>query len=66
MIVSDDTTIWSVTYDRHYDDRNSFTIQDTGYVLQQIPKVLLTQKPSELEKQNKRRFVILSESFKCD
>ncbi len=29
-IVSDDATIWSITYDRHYDDRNSFTIQATG------------------------------------
>jgi hypothetical protein len=36
-IVSDDTTIWSVTYDRHYDDRNSFIIQATscfGYLEQ--------------------------------
>jgi len=30
MIVSD-ATIWSVTYDRHYDDRNSFIIQATSY-----------------------------------
>ncbi len=29
-IVSDDATIWSVTYERHYDDRNSFIIQATG------------------------------------
>ena len=29
-IVSDDATIWSITYDCHYDDRNSFIIQATG------------------------------------
>jgi len=29
MIVSDDATIWSVTYDRHYNDCNSFIIQAT-------------------------------------
>ncbi len=34
MIVSDDATIWSVTYDRHYDDRNSFIIQATGQYFQ--------------------------------
>jgi hypothetical protein len=28
-IVSDDATIWRFTYDRHYDDRNSFIIQAT-------------------------------------
>jgi hypothetical protein len=26
-IVSDDTTIWSVTYDHHYDDRKTFIVQ---------------------------------------
>ncbi len=31
-IVSDDATIWSVTYDHHYDNRNSFIIQATGPV----------------------------------
>jgi hypothetical protein len=31
-IVSDDATIWSVTYDRHYDDRNSFIIQATACI----------------------------------
>jgi hypothetical protein len=30
-IVSDDATIWSITYDRHYDDRNSFIIQATDF-----------------------------------
>jgi hypothetical protein len=29
-IISDDTTIWSITYNCHYDDRNSFIIQATG------------------------------------
>ncbi len=29
-IVSNDATIWSITYDRHYDNRNSFIIQATG------------------------------------
>jgi hypothetical protein len=29
MIVSDDATIWSVTYDRHNDDLNSFIMQAT-------------------------------------
>ncbi len=29
MIISDDDTIWSVTYDRHYDNHNSFMIQAT-------------------------------------
>jgi hypothetical protein len=28
-IVSDDATIWSITYDHHYDDRNCFIIQAT-------------------------------------
>jgi hypothetical protein len=31
-IVSDDATIWSITYDHHYDDHNSFIIQATGAV----------------------------------
>jgi hypothetical protein len=30
MIVSDDTTIWSVTYHHHYDDHKSFIIQATN------------------------------------
>jgi hypothetical protein len=29
-IVSNDATIWSITYDRHYDDHNSFIIQARG------------------------------------
>jgi len=29
-IISDDATIWSVTYYHHYGDRNSFIIQATG------------------------------------
>jgi hypothetical protein len=32
MIVSDDATIWSITYDPHYDDRNIFITQATGAV----------------------------------
>ncbi len=30
MIVSDYTTIWSITYDCHYDNHNSFIKQATG------------------------------------
>jgi hypothetical protein len=33
MIVSDDATIWSVTYDRHYDDCKSFIIQATEVLM---------------------------------
>jgi hypothetical protein len=29
MIVSDDATIWSISYDHHYDDHKSFIIQAT-------------------------------------
>jgi hypothetical protein len=31
-ILSDDATIWSITYDCHYDDHNSFIIQATGQI----------------------------------
>ncbi len=31
ITIVSDTTIWSITYDRHYDDRNGFIIQATNY-----------------------------------
>ncbi len=47
MIVSDDATIWSITNDRHYDNRNSSIIQATGFNRDEV----ITHKGAGLEDQ---------------
>ncbi len=37
ITIVSDATIWSVTYNRHYDDRKSFIIQATAYFLLPSP-----------------------------
>ncbi len=46
--VSDDATIWSITYDCQYDDRNSFIIQATG----QISKMMKNKNLIHLKTEN--------------
>jgi hypothetical protein len=48
MIVSD-ATIWSVTYNCHYDDRNSFIIQATGVNFIKLFSSSLMTRPNKLE-----------------
>ncbi len=39
ITIASDATIWSVTYDRHYDNHNSFIIQATGLCKKKYIKI---------------------------
>ncbi len=47
--VVSDTTIWSITYDCHYDDRNSFVIQATGKLERDLRKYIRREKSNQSE-----------------